>query len=150
MRKNSKDYKPWDKYIEDQKNKMAYAAKVASAIQSITAQHHVDIGMVIAALQSSLVTTGHAAWRLKLSERAFLRLRRKYGLEPVSTECVPGQPKWMKYLYTEEQLTRIPQEEIERAKFRMAQAKQRINKRKSLFSPDLDFGQVARRLHAAA
>lgn len=148
MRKNNKDYKPWNEYVERQKHKRAIAQAVAAWVHSLTAHQHIDIDMLVGALQRSLWPTWRAAEELGLSARAFLRLRRKYGLEPIHKLRLSEDPRKMKYLYSKEQLTRIPPLEVERSKRRSALARERAAKKsepKPVINAGLDLERIYRR-----
>ena len=145
MRKNNKDYKPLDQYIDDREAKRLVARGIAAQVRAITAQQHVDIGMLINALQCDLLATWEAAKNLGLSSHAFLRLRRKYGLEPIYKVAVWGEPKKVKYLYAPEQLTRIPPLEVELSKRRSAMAATPRAKKGSVIDAGIDLEWVFRR-----
>ena len=146
MRKNNKDYKPRAEYIADQEQKRAVAQNIAAQIHAMTAPHHVDIQHLIGALQRGLLSTWRAAEELGLSTSAFLRLRRKYGLEPIDKEPLWGEPHKMKYLYSPAQLTRIPPLEIELSKRRSAMALRRAaltrKRKRVVFNPAIDLDGV--------
>jgi hypothetical protein len=141
MRNNNRDYKPLIEYILSQEEKRRVAKDLAGQITGITVQQHVDIGMLIHELRASLMTTQRAAATLGLSPRAFLRLRRKYGLEPVHKEWAADRKYHLRrYLYTEGQLKRIPPLDIEKSKRRSAMARKtlRRKRRRPVFAPVID------------
>src|SRR5258708_27109357 len=101
MRKNNKDYKPLEKYIADQDRKISIAEAIANKELTITAGQNVDVGMIIKHLRWSLFSTALAAKRLGLSPRAFLRLRRRYGVEPVYKQWMNAAHTERQYLYSD-------------------------------------------------
>lgn len=145
MRKENKDYKPWSEYIADQKQKRVVAKDIASQIHALTAHQHVDIGELIGALQSGLLPTWKAAASLGLSAGAFLRLRRKYGLEPIYRDAAYGDPNKVRYLYAPEQLTMIPPREVELSKRRSAMSMAPLVRKKPTIDAAIDLDWVFRR-----
>lgn len=146
MRKNNKDYKSEEEYIKDRKRKWAVAKAIALGIHAMTATTPVDIPMLIGALRSGLLPTWRAAKELGLSTRAFLRLRRKYGLEPIDKTPLWGEPQKMKYLYAPAQLKRIPASEIVLSKRRSAVALRTAavtrKRTRAVFNPAIDLDGV--------
>lgn len=148
MRKNNKDYKPWDEYLASQARKNAIAKDVADQVLAVTASHNVDVDMVSKHLRRGLLSTEKAAGCLGISCAAFLRLRRKYGLEPIQKSWMFGETHHRFYRYSRAQLARIPSGEIALAKRRSALARRVKKSRKR--SPVIDGGLDLKRLRERA
>ena len=85
---------------------------------------HVHVGYVIEHLYANILSTMQCCEQLKISPNAFLRLRKKYGLEPVyiikNNPSVPQKRgyfsskniKAIKCFYSPKQLKMIPESEI--------------------------------------
>jgi hypothetical protein len=97
----------------------------------------INVGCLVECLNELIIPTIRCAEKLGISPGAFLRLRKKYNITPVYTirndktlnsqpirkTFAPKSPKLsVKNFYTEEQLKRIPKEEIELVQLRAARS----------------------------
>lgn len=145
MNRKNKDYKPQDEFAADLARKKAVARTIAQQIYALTVRDDVDIDLLIDALHRGLFSTKEAAEALGVSPRAFLRLRRKHGLQPVARPWVSKALHLRRYMYSAEQLQKIPPEEVDVAK-RHALIGQRVARAKQRRSPRAakrTVGQVA-------
>lgn len=91
----------------------------------------ININCVIEHLQNLTLSTTNCARKLGISPRAFTRLAKKYKLEPVyimeksknRNQFLPKvSPYAVKYFYTSQQISRIPQSEIDLVQIRAARS----------------------------
>lgn len=118
MNQRNKDYKPLNEYMADLAKKKAVAATIAKHVHALTVRDDVDIDLLVEALHHGLLSTKKAAEGLGLSTRAFLRLRRKYGLRPVARPWLSRSAHMRYCMYSLEQLKLIPAPEVAKAKRR--------------------------------
>lgn len=110
-RKNSKDYLPFKKWLENERRSEAQASKLAKKwSKDITWKAPTDVSHIFGALtkELGLMSTTASAFYLQISDRQFLQLRRKYGIKPVLQERVADSTHARKNFYARAQLARIP------------------------------------------
>lgn len=136
IQKVNKGWKDWETYIADEQAKEKVAREVANEILARTNERHIDIKKLTSVLRHRLRGTMEAAGVLGISRGSFLRLRRKYGIEPVYVETVYQKDAQGKNVrcnkslyYSDAQLQRIPGEECAKARHRSEAA--HLRKRRS-------------------